>query len=114
MSNVEVLQQIAGTGSMIINSSVETFSVVTGEALALGKPVIATRCGGPVAFISEVNGVLIEPRDEAALTAAMVDRLNGVVSYDPAVIRASVSENFSVEAVGGRFLEIYRDALGHG
>ena len=114
MSNVEVLQQIAGTGSMIINSNVETFSVVTGEALALGKPVIATRCGGPVAFISEVNGVLIEPRDEAALTAAMVDRLNGVVSYDPAVIRASVSENFSVEAVGGRFLEIYRDALGHG
>ena len=114
MSNAEVLQRIAGTGTMIINSNVETFSVVTGEALALGKPVIATRCGGPVAFISEVNGVLIEPRDDAALTAAMIHRSMGTVLYDPADIRSSVSEKFSVEAVGVRFLTIYQDALGHG
>jgi hypothetical protein len=51
MENTAVLDRMAVCGTVIINSNVETFSKVTGEALALGKPVIATRCGGPEAFI---------------------------------------------------------------
>ncbi|MBL7985073.1 MAG: glycosyltransferase, partial [Flavobacteriales bacterium] len=108
LPNARVLEHMADTGTVIINSNVETFSVVTGEALASGKPVIATRCGGPAAFITPTNGVLIEPRDTAALTGAMIDRATGVTSYDPALVRASVSDRFSPDAVGAAFLTIYQ------
>jgi glycosyltransferase involved in cell wall biosynthesis len=114
MSNAEVLTNMAGTGTVIINSNVETFSVVTGEALALGKPVIATRCGGPVAFITAENGVLIEPRDDSALTAAMVSRATEKRSYDAATIRRTMDERFSAKAVGERFMAIYQRVLSHG
>ncbi len=113
MSNADVLRNMGGTGAVIINSNVETFSVVTGEALALGKPVIATRCGGPEAFITAVNGVLIEPRDDRALTSAMIAMSQVSRSYDPAAIRRSVSDRFSPQAVGDHFLTIYQQVLSH-
>lgn len=113
MSNAEVLQRMAGTGTVIINSNVETFSVVTGEALALGKPVIATRCGGPSAFVTPSNGVLIEPRDEKALAAEMIARAQELHRYDPQEIRRSVDTRFSARAVGERFAAIYERVLGH-
>ena len=114
LPNAQVLEHMAKTGTVIINSNVETFSVVTGEALASGKPVIATRCGGPAAFITGANGVLIEPRDTAALTRAMIDRATGITTYDPTIVRASVSDGFSPEAVGAAFLSIYQRILSHG
>jgi glycosyltransferase involved in cell wall biosynthesis len=114
MSNSEVLTNMATAGTVIINSNVETFSVVTGEALALGKPVIATRCGGPVAFITEENGVLIEPREDAALLAAMIARATEQRVYDAATIRRTMNERFSARAVGEQFTTIYQRVIDHG
>jgi len=111
MPNAQVLECIATAHAVIINSNIETFSVVTGEALAQGKPVIATRCGGPQAFITEDNGVLIEPRDDQALEQAMLALLRREKHYDPTVIRASVGERFSPSAVGGAFASIYQRCL---
>lgn len=114
LPNAAVLDHMGGTGTVIINSNVETFSVVTGEALACGKPVIATRCGGPEAFITPENGVLIPPKDDDALAEAMIAMERGHDRYDPATIRRTVSDRFGPEAVGDRFLSIYQRVLGHG
>ncbi len=114
LSNAEVLANMARTGTVIVNSNVETFSVVTGEALALGKPVIATRCGGPVAFITPENGTLIDPQDDHALAQAMIARARQERAYDAGTIRRSVSERFSPKAVGEQFVGIYQRVLGHG
>jgi glycosyltransferase involved in cell wall biosynthesis len=114
LANTEVLRLMAGTGSVIINSNVETFSVVTGEALASGKPVIATRCGGPTAFITPENGLLIDVRRDDQLTEAMLRISRTHLQYDPASVRASVSDRFSVEAVGSAFHAIYQRLLSHG
>ena len=71
LPNAAVLEHMARTGTVVINSNVETFSVVTGEALTLGRPVVATRCGGPTAFVSDDNGMLVEPGDDAGLAEAL-------------------------------------------
>lgn len=114
MANDDVLGHVAGCAAMIVNSNVETFSVVTGEALAQGKPVIATRCGGPVAFITPANGILIEPKDTIALGAAMLDMTAHAHRYDPQAIRADLRERFSPERVAELFREVYSMALEHG
>ncbi len=110
LPNTTVLDHLATAGNVIINSNFETFSVVTGEALAQGKPVIATRCGGPIAFVTPENGILIEKQDDEALSNAMID-LARSTDRDPAKIRASVSDRFSYEAVGAAFMKIYERVL---
>ncbi len=72
----------------------EVFGLTIAEALAVGRPVIATRCGGAEAQIKDgINGLLVPPNDTAALRNAiaavlaepsrireMADRTDGVVS----------------------------------
>lgn len=111
VANTVVLDAMAGVFAVIVNSNVETFSVVTGEALAQGKPVIATRCGGPVAFMTPENGILIEPRDTHGLCEAMLHLTASASDYDPERIRRSVGERFSEAAVGATFLATYQTVL---
>ncbi|HQW06722.1 MAG: glycosyltransferase [Flavobacteriales bacterium] len=111
LPNAEVLDHMAHTGAVIINSNVETFSVVTGEALAQGKPVIATRCGGPEAFVTARNGILVDVGDERALCTAMVQMSAGMDNYGPEEMRSSVQERSSPGQVGSAFLRIYQETL---
>ncbi len=111
MSQSEVLQHMGRAGAVIVNSRVETFSVVTGEALALGRPVIATRCGGPEGFLSETNGVLTPVGDATALTDAMRRMIVDNGRYSPQAIRETVSERFSKAAVAEGFLSVYQQVI---
>src|SRR6185295_19620197 len=47
------------------------------EAMALGKPVIAPRLGGPCEIVAEgETGLLVPPRDADALAAAIVELMS--------------------------------------
>ncbi len=59
---------------VVVHASVqpEPFGMVILEGMALGKPVIATKAGGPLEIITDgVNGMLIESNCPAALTSAI-------------------------------------------
>ncbi len=113
LANTAVLDHIAQHWALVVNSNVETFSVVTGEALALGRPVIATRCGGPSAFITPENGLLIDTGDDVALARSMLHLLETADHYDPQEIRNSVGAHYNRNAVGLGYLAFYQNALGH-
>ena len=114
LAHTDVLPAMAATGTVIVNSNFETFSVVTGEALASGKPVIATRCGGPEAFITPQNGILIPVADDIVLAQAMVRIAGEHENYSPATVRESVSQRFSPKAIAEGFDAVYQNALAHG
>ena len=52
-------------------SLVEPFGLVTLEALSCGRPVVATRVGGPPEFVPPEAGVLVDPEDDDALVVAL-------------------------------------------
>jgi glycosyltransferase involved in cell wall biosynthesis len=52
-------------------SLVEPFGLVTLEAMACGRSVVATRVGGPPEFVPPGAGVLVDPEDDDALAAAL-------------------------------------------
>ena len=52
-------------------SLAEPFGLVTLEAMACARPVVATRVGGPPEFVPDGAGVLVDPTDEDALVAAL-------------------------------------------
>jgi glycosyltransferase involved in cell wall biosynthesis len=55
----------------VLPSLHETFGIVLGEAMACGKPVISTRCGGAEFVVTPEVGVLVNVADSVALADAM-------------------------------------------
>lgn len=89
----------------------EGSSLVTLEAMAHRKPIVATRAGGlPDKVLPGVNGWLVAPDDAEALARA-VDEAAG----DPlrllamgAASRAIVEKDFAWSVLVDRYLELYR------
>ena len=106
-----VLEVFPTCDALIVNSYIETFSIVTAEALSYGKPVIATRCGGPEYLVSSRTGILIPPDDPEQLKEAMQYMIQHNDDYSPDEIQASVKDLFNPKTIGKQIDEIYRDVL---
>jgi glycosyltransferase involved in cell wall biosynthesis len=85
----------------------ETFGVVIIEAMACGKPVIATNLGGQKEIISKETGILIPPQNVEALKKAIDYMLDHHGNYSEERIRNRIICNYSYAAVGALLDEIY-------
>ena len=55
----------------------EVYGISIAESLSIGRPILATRCGGAEMQIRDgVNGWLVEPNDVAGLRAKIIDIIN--------------------------------------
>ena len=97
--------------AFILTSRAETFGVVYVEALACGKPVIATRCGGPEAIVHEGNGLLVPIGDVPAIASAMVKMARNSDHHREKDIRSDFMKRFSRPAVVRQLLVLYRGVL---
>jgi glycosyltransferase involved in cell wall biosynthesis len=87
----------------------ETFGMTLLEAIACGKPVIATQSGGPEDIVNENNGRLVPVDDVEALAAALREMAEHYERYDQAQIRADCVARFSEEVFTRRLEAIYRE-----
>ncbi len=110
LSREEVVQELDGCDAFVLPSSYETFGVVLVEALVRGKPVIATRCGGPESFIEPEDGMIVEPDDAADLANALVTMIKKARTYDPCVLRESAIERFGAQRLVENLDQLYRIA----
>lgn len=92
----------------VLPSLGETFGVVLGEAMACGKPVIATRCGGPEFVVTPETGLLVEPGSASALADAMEKFISGEISFDSSELRNCVVKRFGEEAFLDNIESIYQ------
>jgi glycosyltransferase involved in cell wall biosynthesis len=99
----------------------EGYGVVAREAMAYGRPVVATAVGGLLdAVEGGVTGLQVPPRDPAALRTA-IERLLGDADLRRrlgAAARQAAIARFSWEAATSETIRAYRDASassdGHG
>lgn len=94
--------------AFVLASRSETFGVAYIEALSCGVPVIATRCGGPEAFVHQGNGILVPVNDEEALLAAMKSMYRNKDLYNREQIAAETARKFSPDAVASQLEEVYK------
>ena len=110
----ESLQQAS---ALVLPSLYECGGAVVLEAMAMGRPVIATNWGGPADYVDETCGILVDPTSRpdfiAGLTAAML-RLANSPELRESMGKAGfnkVRQQFSWDSKVDRILEIYKLAI---
>jgi glycosyltransferase involved in cell wall biosynthesis len=98
----------------VLSSSDEGFSLATVQAMATGRPVVATQCGGPEQIVGESGAAVFVPvRDPDALAKAMIDVLRrpDFAQRLGAAGRARAVDTFSTERMLLRYSELYLSRL---
>jgi glycosyltransferase involved in cell wall biosynthesis len=107
----DVPELLGAADSVLMPSLTEGFPRTAIEAMAAGKPVIATNVGGtPEAIIDDETGILVPARDSDALASAIV-RLVGDSDLQArlgAAGRERAAQNYSVDKYVSRLDEMYR------
>jgi glycosyltransferase involved in cell wall biosynthesis len=114
LSREESVNEFQKCDCFILPSFHESFGLVLVEAIACGKPVIATRCGGPEDIVNEENGVLINKGNEEELSGAILNVKKNANRYKPELIRKYFIDNFSKDVVTKRTVNIYKECLNKG
>lgn len=112
-SREKIAEQLKRTDCFVLASQSETFGVAYIEALAMGIPVIATKCGGPEGFVNDKNGLLIDINNKKQLVNAMKYMYSNIDKYDRKAIAIETSGKFSSEAVGSKIIEVYKETLNY-
>ena len=105
---------LARASVVVCPSRREGYGVVARQALAHGRPVVATDVGGlPEVVVDGETGLLVPPRDPAGLREAL-ERLLADSALRRRLgggARSLAEERFRPEAAGEALLRAYRDAL---
>ncbi len=107
-----LVKELGDCDAFVLASRLETFGVAVIEALALGRAVIATRCGGPEYIVRKEDGILVDAEDVEGLASALRQMSEQASRYDPEALRRGVVERFGPETVARQIIDVYRDLLG--
>lgn len=91
----------------VCSSQIETFSIVTAEALCSGVPVVATKCGGPEDMINESNGLLVNVGDAEHMAKALETIYNRIDLYDRKKISAEAMGGFNYKSIVNQHERLY-------
>lgn len=111
-------RELAEVDCLVMPSLHDCGGAVVLEAMSMSKPVIATAWGGPLDYLDESCGILIEPLSREALVSgfaqAMVRIANSPlerVSMGRAA-RRKIEDHYDWDVKAGRILHLYRQVLG--
>ena len=110
-STPEVAEFMRKCNFFVQPSLYETFGVTFIEAMACGKPIVATQLPVLQEKINKDIGILVPPKDIEALADATDYMLDNYQNYFSAKISRYAKDNFSYEVVGEKIDKIYRKIL---
>lgn len=107
--NEDLSQYMGASDVFVLPSLEEGFGIVCLEALACGRPVVASRVGGIPEIVKDgESGILVEPGHPGALAQAIGKALQ--MNWDTALL-AGHAQQYSWEHVAPRIYEQYERAL---
>jgi len=106
-----VLNKIEAADFIVHSSKYETFGVVFIEALAFGKAVLSTACGGPECIVNQDNGILVPLNDPQLFANGMKRLMLDGENFNREKIRTEVMEAFGERAFHQRALKLYSECI---
>lgn len=103
----KVFQIVSQMDFLISASLVESFGCSIAEAMLVGKPVLATRCGGPEGFVNDKTGILVEKGSVHALQNGILDMINSLQKFDEQYIKNYAIKNFDNRIICKKYSDIY-------
>ncbi len=104
--------EIVGQMDFLVSASlVESFGCSLAEALLLGKPVLATKCGGPEGFVNEQVGVLVEKGSIEALRDGIIKMLYETDRFNKEKIQHYAQGCFDNKCICRKYVSIYQRIL---
>lgn len=107
LSRAQVLEMILESNAYALSSHTETFGVSVMESLALGRPVVATRCGGPESIVEDGDGYLVEKNNVQAMSSALTSLYKNYDKFDSIKIRQSCLDRYSERTVIEMISNVY-------
>lgn len=106
--------ELAKASVLAVTSTMESFGMTIVEAMRVGLPVVATDCPlGPREIVRDgVTGLLVPPRDTAAIAAALLSLAEDDdrrVAMGRAALEAS--ERYDPAVIAGRHVALFRELL---
>ncbi|MCL2682901.1 MAG: glycosyltransferase [Bacteroidales bacterium] len=101
--------ELNNCNAFVLASAFETFGIVYIEAMASGKPVIATRNGGANDIVNKTNGVLVDVDNSEQLIKAFQYMYENVAKFDHKQIAIDCYVKYSQEAVVKQLSKVYED-----
>jgi glycosyltransferase involved in cell wall biosynthesis len=80
----------------VSTATIETFSIVSCEALALGIPYVGYDCGGTNEYISSEAGILLNSNKPDIFCDALMSVMTGQINFNPEVSKA-IAMTYDVE-----------------
>lgn len=107
----EVSDYLNQSDAFVLASRGETFGVVYIEAMLVGLPVIATKCGGPESFVNENNGLLVNCDDVEELKRALQQMYETYNHFDKKQIAMDCLRKYSPQSVASQLITVYKQIL---
>jgi N-acetyl-alpha-D-glucosaminyl L-malate synthase BshA len=111
----EVPLYYAASDVVVVPSLQEAWGLVATEAMACGKPVVASRVGGlPDQVIDGYNGFLVPPRDPRALADRILNLLENPSEARRMGLngRRLAEERFDIEKRVDKIVKLYKEIVG--
>ena len=111
----QVLSAMAKADLVVVPSRKDSFGMAALEAMAYGKPVVATRVGGLPEVLENADALLVEPDDPAELARAIKEAFDRI-RHDGrfGLQNRERAASFSTERMVDNYLEAYGDLRGDG
>lgn len=110
----DIADILAAVDLLAVPSLLEGFPMVTLEAMAMAKPIVATNIDGITEQMTDgVNGILVPPEDPVALATAVIRLLGDRKSAQQMgmAARGKVEREFSVERMVSETEKVYMALL---
>ena len=114
LTQKECANRLLNSVALVLPSLYECGGAVVLEAMAMGKPVIATRWGGPADYLDSSCGVLVEPESYAGLVAGFADAMGRMIDSPALALSMGVTgreravRDFDWQLRIDRMIGIYR------
>jgi glycosyltransferase involved in cell wall biosynthesis len=107
----ELVRLYQEADAVLLSSRQEGFGLVLAEAMACETPVVATRCGGPEDVVRDGETGFLVPCDDPVTMANAIEHLlrdDRLRRRMGEAARVHVCRSFSLDVVGARILDVYR------